>query len=53
MLAASSAAFSAAVWAANGVFFRAPLNPELPADAHDMVSPTKFVIVIMVLLNVD
>ena len=53
ILLASSAAFSAAVWAANGDFFRDPLNPELPAEAHDIVSPTKFVMVIIVLLNVD
>ena len=35
----------------NGVLLRAPLNPELPADAHETVSPVKFVIVTMVLLN--
>ena len=45
---ASKAAFSAAVWAANGVPFRAPLKPELPADAHEIVSPAKFVIVVLV-----
>jgi hypothetical protein len=50
---ASNAAFSAAVCAANGVLFRAPLNPELPAEAQEIVSPVKFVIVTIVLLNVD
>jgi hypothetical protein len=42
IVAASRAAFSAAVCAANGVLFRAPLNPELPADAHEIVSPFIF-----------
>ena len=46
------AAFSAAVCAANGVPFLAPLKPVTPADAHDNVSPFKSVIVIIVLLNV-
>src|SRR4051812_27609770 len=49
---ASEAAFSAARPAANGVLLRAPLNPTVPADAHDSVSPLVSVIVIIVLLNV-
>jgi hypothetical protein len=53
VLRASNAAFSAAVCAAKGVLFRAPLNPELPAEAQEIVSPFKFVIVTIVLLNVD
>ena len=53
MLKAATEAFSAAVCAAKGVLLRAPLNPELPADAHETVSPVKFVIVTIVLLNVD
>ena len=53
LLKASKAAFSAAVWAANGVLFRAPLNPELPAEAQAIVSPVKLVIVTIVLLKVD
>ena len=53
MLNASKAAFSAAVCAAKGVLLRAPLNPELPAEAHEIVSPVKLVIVTIVLLNVD
>jgi hypothetical protein len=36
-----------------GILFRAPLNPELPAEAHERVSPFAFVIVTIVLLNVD
>ena len=52
-LNASKAAFSAAVWAANGVPFLAPLKPALPADAQEIVSPVKLVIVTIVLLNVD
>ena len=50
---ASNDAFSAAVCAAKGVLFRAPLKPELPAEAQETVSPVKLVIVTMVLLNVD
>ena len=50
---ASNAAFSAAVWAANGVLFLAPLNPELPAEAQETVSPVRLVIVTIVLLKVD
>ena len=53
LLKASTAAFSAAVWAANGVLFLAPLNPELPAEAQEIVSPARFVIVTIVLLKVD
>jgi len=53
MLKASNEAFSAAVCAAKGVPLRAPLNPELPAEAHEIVSPAIFVIVTIVLLNVD
>jgi hypothetical protein len=34
-------------------YFRAPLNPELPAEAQEIVSPVKLVIVTIVLLNVD
>ena len=43
---------SAAVWAANGVLFLDPLNPELPADAQHNVSPCRSEIVIIVLLKV-
>ena len=46
-------AFWAAFWAAKGVPFRVPLNPILPAEAQEIVSPLKFVIVTIVLLNVD
>jgi len=53
LFAASIAAFSAAVCAANGVLFLAPLKPALPAEAHEIVSPVQFVIVIIVLLKVD
>jgi len=53
VLNASKAAFSAAVWAAKGVPLRAPLNPELPEDAQEIVSPAIFVIVTIVLLKVD
>src|SRR4051794_7306162 len=49
---ASDAAFSAARPAANGVLLRAPLNPTVPADAHEIVSPLVSVIVTIVLLNV-
>src|SRR5689334_4453560 len=52
LLRASEAAFSAARPAANGVLLRAPLNPTVPADAHEIVSPFKSVIVTIVLLNV-
>src|SRR5712692_3685479 len=50
---ARRAAASAASCAANGVDFREPLNPTLPALAHDRVFPSRSVIVTMVLLNVD
>ena len=43
LLNASNATFSAAVWAANAVLLRVPLNPELPADAQVIVSPLKLV----------
>src|SRR3981081_3069179 len=46
-------AASAASWAANGVDFRDPLKPTLPADAHDSALPAPSVIVTIVLLNVD
>ena len=46
-------AASVAVCAANGVPFRAPLKPTLPAEDHEIVFPAKSVIVIMVLLNVE
>src|SRR5512140_1134570 len=49
---AATAAFSAARPAANGVLFRVPLNPTVPADAQASVSPAVSVMVIMVLLNV-
>src|SRR5205809_1078116 len=46
------AAFSAAVWAAKGVLLREPLNPTLPALAHETTLPILSVRVTMVLLNV-
>jgi hypothetical protein len=46
-------AASDAVCAAKGVPLRAPLNPALPADAHEIVFPIVSVIVTIVLLNVD
>src|SRR5258706_10657225 len=52
LLRASAAAFSAARPAANGVLLRAPLNPTVPADAHEIVSPLVSVMVTIVLLNV-
>src|SRR3954454_15903734 len=51
-LRASAPAFSAARPAANGVLLRAPLNPTVPADAQEIVSPFVSVIVTRVLLNV-
>src|SRR6516165_8873088 len=51
-LAARSAAVSAARWAANGVLLRLPLNPTVPAEAKQSVSPLVSVIVTMVLLKV-
>src|SRR3954451_24590494 len=50
---AARAAFSAASCAANGVDLREPLNPTLPALAHDSVLPCRSVMVTIVLLNVD
>src|SRR5262245_46842155 len=47
------AAGSAASCAANGVDLREPLNPTLPAEAHEIVFPCRSVIVTIVLLNVD
>ena len=52
MLKASLLTFSAAIWAAKGVPFFAPLNPLLPADDQDIVSPFKSLIVTIVLLRV-
>ncbi len=49
---ARSAHVSAARWAANGVLFRLPLNPDVPAVAQQRTSPFTSVIVTMVLLNV-
>ena len=48
----SLCAFSAACFAAKGVFLRAPLNPHAPADDHAKTLPLLFVIVTMVLLKV-
>src|SRR3954467_12113364 len=48
---AARAAFSAAIWAANGVLLRDPLNPTLPAEAHEMTLPSVSVMLTMVLLN--
>src|SRR6266536_3232139 len=50
---ARRAACSAASWAANGVDFRDPLNPTLPALAHESVFPSRSVMVTMVVLKVD
>src|SRR3954454_13739963 len=52
LLRGALAAFSAARQAAKGVLLRAPLNPTVPADAHEIVSPLVSVIVTIVLLNV-
>src|SRR4051794_28540267 len=52
-LAALPAQSSAARWAANGVLFRLPLNPTVPADAKQRVSPFVSVMVTIVLLKVD
>src|SRR5262249_16716839 len=46
------AAASAAIWAANGVDLREPLNPTLPALAHATTPPIRSAKVTMVLLNV-
>src|ERR687889_1035903 len=45
-------AASAAICAANGVDLREPLNPTVPALAHEMTAPVGSVIVTIVLLNV-
>jgi hypothetical protein len=44
-------AFSAAIWAANGVDLREPLKPCWPDDDQAMVLPCASVMVTMVLLN--
>ena len=44
-------AFSAAIWAANGVDLREPLKPCWPDDDQAMVLPCASVIVTIVLLN--
>src|SRR5271168_1302403 len=44
-------ASSAAIWAANGVDLREPLNPMVPAEDQEIVLPWASVIVIIVLLN--
>src|SRR5256884_8657637 len=49
---ALSAQVSAARWAAKGVLLRLPLNPTVPAEAKQSVSPLVSVIVTTVLLNV-
>src|SRR5438128_12568822 len=48
---ARRAAVSAASCAANGVLLREPLNPTLPADAHDKTLPSGSLIDTIVLLN--
>ena len=48
---ARRAACSAASWAANGVDLRDPLNPTLPADAHESTLPSWSVIDTIVLLK--
>ena len=45
------AAVVAAVFAANGVPFRAPLNPQTPDEHHEITSPFNVVIVTIVLLK--
>ena len=45
------AAVVAAVLAAKGVPFRAPLNPHTPDEHHDITSPLAVVIVTIVLLK--
>lgn len=49
---AFSAACCAAHWPANGVLFREPLKPLVPADAQHKASPLGSVIVTVVLLKV-
>src|SRR5215475_1751372 len=51
-LVAVAAAVSAALWAANGVLLRLPLNPTVPEEAQQSASPDGSVIVTVVLLNV-
>src|SRR5881397_2616095 len=46
------AAFSAAIWAANGVDLREPLKPTWPAEAQLITFPVGSVIETMVLLKV-
>src|SRR5271154_5892274 len=46
-------ASSAAIWAANGVDLREPLNPMVPAEDQEIVLPCASVMVIIVLLNVE
>src|SRR5215471_10587458 len=50
--AALRAAFSAAIWAANGVDLREPLNPTWPDEAHAITAPVGSVMDTIVLLNV-
>lgn len=47
------AALSAAVWAAKGVPFFAPLNPLEPEEAQEIVSPRVSEMVTIVLLKVE
>jgi hypothetical protein len=47
------AALSAALWAAKGVLFLAPLNPCVPAEAQVITFPDLSDRVTIVLLNVD
>ena len=49
---ARRAADSAAIWAANGVDLREPLNPTCPAEDQAMTAPAGSVIETIVLLNV-
>ena len=48
---ASFAAFSAEICAANGVFLRDPLKPDLPAEDHETILPYASVNEMMVLLK--
>ena len=50
---ATWAACSAAIWAANGVPFLVPLNPEVPPDFQITTFPSASVIVTTVLLKVE
>ena len=49
---ASLAAFSAAIWAANGVDFLEPLKPLFPADPQATMLPARSLIATSVLLKV-